>query len=428
MGLVLVASAANATGGNDLSDNRQLGSILTQDIMVMWAVSGPKGQGATPWTAADYKKKGPKVTPAEFKKAMLHLLDAKPGVMAQDVGLPDPVIYRSKVATTWEKYTPLAGHVATAWTMQSLLEAGTDPLTVTIEACRERGIPIVGSYRMNAEDFGGTQLDTFEFGRQHKEWRIAGANCLDPARPEVFAHRMAIFTELANEYDIDGIEFNFRRWHRMVSDPQQNHTVLTRMVRQTREMLDDVARKKGRKKMLLGVRVAPTLSGPSLGGMDMSCQDLGLDVRTWIKEELVDYVSPSFFWGHNPGDDPRTAEFAALAKGSNVGIYPTVFSYSKWQKGNDDAQRIEPDETEDLKRYRDDILNAALKCYAEGADGISTFNWVPAQQPEMTRRNIREGWGLGAAKVQMHLHPMLGDRAALQAYLESDVVLPQPSH
>jgi len=384
-------------------DNRAFGSILNNDVNnILYAVSGAQ------------------TTPAEYKKAVMHLLDAKPGVLAQNVGMPDPVIYRSNVATTWDKY--VGGDQAGA--MGALVAAGTDPLAITIQACRERGVLIVASYRMNAEDFYARQLDLYDFGRQHKDLRIPGANCLDPALPEVFKHRMEIFTEVAKNYDIDGIEFDFRRWTHMISNPLENYSVLTRMVRETRKMLDEVAKKKGRARLILGARVGPTIAGKPLGRNEMSSRALGLDVTTWVNEGLVDYLSPAFFWGHNPGDDPKTAEFAELAKGTNVGIYPTVFPYSKWQKESPEAGRIDPDETEDLRRFRDDILNAALKCYAEGADGISTFNWVPHQQPGMTRRNIRESWGLGAAKVQMLVHPLLADRAALEAKLQSDVVLP----
>ena len=356
-------------------------------------------------------------------------------MLAQNVGMPDPVIYHTQVATTWDKHHNQV--VAAVWgkekaekdtqaaCMKALLEAGTDPLALTIEACRERGVKVVASYRMNAEDFYDGELDLYDFGRQNKHLRIPGANCLDPAHPEVFRHRMAIFAEVANQYDIDGIELDFRRWTHMISDPQKNYPVLTRMVRETREMLNRLAKKKGRQRLLLGARVGPTIAGAPLGRNDMSCKSLGLDVKTWVEEELIDYLCPSFFWGHNPGDDPKTAEFVALTKGKNVGVYPTVFPFSKWQTENAERERIDPDETEDLRRYHDDILDAALKCYAEGADGISTFNWVPHHQPGMTRRNMREEWGLGAAKVQMYLHPLLKDREALQAYLNSDIVLPQ---
>ena len=52
---------------------------------------------------------------------------------------------------------------------------------------------------------------------------------------------MKIFGEVASKYDIDGIEFDFRRWFHMVSNPEKNHVVLTRLVREARKMLDETA-------------------------------------------------------------------------------------------------------------------------------------------------------------------------------------------
>ena len=397
---------------------RQLGSILNNDINnILLSLSG-----------AD-------TTPAEYRKAVEHLLDTKPGVLAQNVGMPDPVLYPTSAATTFDKYhaevtramwpetDPEQAEMQAA-VVRALYQAGTDPLTITIETCRERGVLVLADYRMNAEDFYHGELDLYDFGRQHKHLRIPGANCLDPAHPEVFRHRMEIYREVAEEYDVDGIEFDFRRWAHMVSDPLKNHSVLTSMVRETRKMLDEVAQAKGRDRLILGVRVCPTLTGPSFGRNDMSCRELGLDVETWVKEMLVDFLSPSFFWGHNPGDDPRTAEFARLAEGTGVGVYPTVFPYSWWQTRSAEDQRIEAEDADRMRRYRDNIVEAALKCYEDGADGISTFNWVPHQQPGMAKRNIREGWGLGAAKLQMHIHRILRDRAALEAYYRSEEILP----
>ena len=52
------------------------------------------------------------------------------------------------------------------------------------------------------------------------------------------------------------------------------------MVRDTRRMLDAVAEKKGRKKLLLGARVGISIDGPPIRWVDKSCRDIGLDVRT----------------------------------------------------------------------------------------------------------------------------------------------------
>ncbi|MFH1008463.1 MAG: hypothetical protein V1800_13335 [Candidatus Latescibacterota bacterium] len=389
---------------------------------------------------------GAEITPAEYKKAVGHLLDARPGVLAQAVGMPDPVIYRTQVATTWDKYTGAVSQViwpdkteqqalGHADAMRSLLRAGTDPLTLTVEACRERGVPVLASYRMNAEDFYDGEMDLYDFGREHKNLAIPGANCLDPAHREVFAHRMAIFAEVAHEYDIDGIEFDFRRWYHMVSDPLKNHPILTRMVSETREMLSDVARRKGRDQLLLGARVGPKLDGPFVkedfpgayyeAPTNQSCTDLGLDVRTWVQEGLVDYLSPTLFVPLWPGL-PRTREFADLTKGTSVGVYPTLFSVPYWVHAScPDAHPLEPDDLPGLMRYKRELCELALTLYEDGADGISTFNWLPHHQPGMIRGDsLGTDWGLGALKLQMHIHPLLSDRDALVRYLDSEEILP----
>ena len=46
---------------------------------------------------------------------------------------------------------------------------------------------------------------------------------------------------------------------------------------------------------------------------DLSCRDLGLDTKTWIEEDLVDYVCPSLFSPRLPGV-PKTADFAPLVR------------------------------------------------------------------------------------------------------------------
>jgi len=387
-------------------NGKQLGTIFNNDINnILYASSGPD------------------ITVEEYRHAVECLLDAQPGALAQNVGCPDPVIYRSEIATTWDKY--VGGDQAAA--MAALLAAGTDPLTITVEACHERGVLIVASYRMNAEDFYKRQLELYDFGRAYKDWAIPGANCLDPAIPEVYEHRMAIFREVAENYDIDGIEFDFRRWNHMISDPHNNYPILTQMVRDTRTMLDEVAKKKGRNKLLLGARVGPILAGPFIpeefpgagpAYINPSCQDFGLDVKTWINEGVVDYVCPTLFWPRWPGL-PRTAEFAEIAQGTKVGIYPTIFPLPAWLEG-EDSQPIAADDQERRRQYRTELGQLALQCYADGADGISTFNWVQHHQTGMVRNPMRSAWGDGAKQEQMAILPKLCNPQALRQYLAQD--------
>jgi|GEM_PF-857739 len=407
---------------------------------------------------------GKDITPAEYGQAVREMLDNGMTVLAQCVGMPDPVIYRSQVATTMDKHVVevglktwygyldtrersaeesaqkaayIEGFENWAEAMRRLRELDTDALTITIEECRKRGVPIVASYRMNAEDWYGYSWMMSDFGRTHPEWRIPFAEgesgdpecewtgALDPAIPQVYEHHMAIFREVVESYDIDGIEFDFRRWYHMISNPLENHPILTKMVRETRQMLDEVARKKGRQRLIFGVRVGPSLDSepnPSLfpgiyyaeKPTNASCRELGLDVKTWINQAYVDYVCPALFCDYLPGL-PLTKEFVALAKGTNVGIYPTVFSSTRWMN---DAAKPVPDSPNARRKHRDEIVQAALKCYADGADGISTFNWPKLDPDSPAGRKAYstcEGW----VRVCRQAHPALASPAALRRLLKA---------
>ena len=175
------------------------------------------------------------------------------------------------------------------------------------------------------------------------------------------------------------------------------------------------------------LRVGPSLADPPgtkyAGGSvhkDISCRQLGPDVKTWIEEELVDYVCPSLPWPHLPGL-PKTAEFVALARNKNVGIYSTIFPLPGWIEGSlDTPETTRPIAADDVARrlrYREELGAAALPCYQDGADGISTFNWVQHHQPGMVKHPGRTEWGLGCIQEQMAILPHFRNAAALRQYL-----------
>jgi len=418
-------------------DGKKLGTIFNNDINNILLTAGLNGGTAD-----------------VYRQYVERLLDMKPGVLAQNVGLPDPVIYHTSVATTFDKYLvevskitwpdagPQENAVSQETCLQSMFAAGTDPLTLTIEACRRRGVTVVASFRMNAEDWYQHTWRLSDFGRAHPEYRIPAqkdspgwakpfTGNLDPAIPEVYEHRMKMFREVVEKYDIDGLEFYFRRWYHMVSNPEKNHAVLTRMVRETRALLDEIARQKGRSKLLLGVRVAPSLDReagafiyPGAFRPDNlhngSCRYYGLDVRTWVKEELVDYICPSQFLGQLPGL-PFTEEFAALTKNTRIGVYPTLWPQASWMHeilGVEKPVSLDEKDVRALELYKYDLCSTALRMVQDGADGISTYNWYSFyDEPDC---------GKGAAAVQRYVLPFLNNPAAIREYLQKSWALSPP--
>ena len=426
-------------------DPRKLGTIFNDDTINMCFGNAEGG-----------------CTQEHYKKVVGTLLrSGRPGVFAFDVGQTDPVWYRSEVATFNSKYYEQVCAAleasdflspATARTIAEMVDAfaaqGTDILQLTIEACHEANVPIIASYRMNAEDHYHMELELSDFGRTHRHLSIPGTHVLDPARAEVYMHRMDMFREVVEKFDIDGIELNWRRTYHMVSDPLHNYPVLTRMVGDVRRILDDAAVRKGRSRMILGARVGPMLDGaysvkdfpggyddsnkvigrnsmpwpPFNSILEQSCRDLGLDVKTWIDRGYVDYITPTLYNAHLPGV-PRIREFVDLARGKPVGIYPTLWARPAWLTAPEPP--IAPSDTDRMRRYKDDLCSVALTMYEQGADGLSTFNWRPHHQPGIVTDPDRLGSNLGhgGKKVLMKVLSVIGERARLDSYAKSEAVL-----
>jgi len=108
-----------------------------------------------------------------------------------------------------------------------------------------------------------------------------------------------------------------------------------------------------------------------------------------------------------------------LAKGTNVGIYPTLWPIPSWLNKEPDKSSIEKDDTERLLRYKNEFCRIALQIYGDGADGISTFNWTPHMEPGLFRNPGRRSWGMGAKSVQMELCRRLGSPDLITKYMEA---------
>ena len=85
---------------------------------------------------------------------------------------------------------------------------------------------------------------------------------------------------------------------------------------------------------------------------------------------------------------------------------------------------IEPNDTERMLRYKNDLCDIILTCYRDGADGISTYNWTPHHQRGMVPKPMRSNWGDGNKGLQMHIHGLMSDAAAVEAYRNSQTLLP----
>ena len=273
----------------------------------------------------------------------------------------------SRTAQTWKPTPDLFPRPANDHLYHALEKLGDrDRMQIVVDQCHRRGIQCIANLRMN--DRHRVTAYVKKLYRRHPEWRLkspAGAfserlGALNFKYSGVREHLLAFTAELLERYDVDGIELDYMRMCHMFepNETRQHAHLLTEMMRSLRAQLSLAARRRSRGSLLLGVRVPSALA---------ECDILGYDVKAWIREGLVDYVTPADFWSTD--FVARTEEFVALAKQTPCKVCPSLSPTSSF-----------PSEGGYLNsaQYR----AAANNFYAFGADGLSVYNffWTWAYQ------------------------------------------------
>jgi hypothetical protein len=269
-----------------------------------------------------------------------------------------------------------------------MMDNGLMPLEVYIDECHKQGMEFVAGFRMN--DRHGHHPDFFEtLSKEKPEWVLREyAPSWRGAPPESHQYGCAlnyaidgvrdwlfsIMEEVANRFDIDGIEFNFTRLAECFprNEAADSHEIMTGFIRRVRNMLDVASQKSiapmgisrhgdghtesRARKLILGVRVPQQLEG---------CARWGLDVPTWIRDGLVDYVAPSDF-GFTDFNE-KYEDLVRLARAHDCYVYPQITTRVGYDTDIDMGPAL----------YRAAVRNF----YAAGADGFSTQNfflhWAP---------------------------------------------------
>ena len=156
---------------------------------------------------------------------------------------------------------------------------------------------------------------------------------------------------------------------------------MTTLVRRIRRFTDEQGLRRGR-----AILVAAILPD----SLQLS-KDVGLDVKTWIKEDLVDIVIPGL--GYSPFSVP-VKEFIDLAHRHDKKVYPCI---------NRKAPQKVPDEF-----ISAGFRGVATNWYADGADGIFFWNLgTPFEHKD---------WGKSWQRIRNQYYaalPQLGDPRSL---------------
>lgn len=240
---------------------------------------------------------------------------------------------------------------------------GTDIIKASLERAKEKKLETFITYRMNDLHFSDTSkhcsLQYSDFWIAHPEYwthdsTLSGMNsqnALDFAHPEVREHKLNIIREQLEKYGalIDGFDLDFMRFivYFKKEEAEKNAPLMTDLVESVKKITDSIG-KVHNKKILLTARVPSTMK---------DCKLKGLDVQTWVKKGLVDFLTLGVYWRGEPA--MPVADFKKEL-GMEIPLYATL-----------DDGTYNPREGYSHGMYR----GMASHALAQGAAGLYLFNY-----------------------------------------------------
>ena len=267
--------------------------------------------------------------------------------------------------------------------MYSLHRQGIDYLPPMIRRAHAQGLMFVASFRMNDTHIKSYPTSAMSpvFWKTHQHYRIWDATdgksyynaALDYSFPEVRNRYRDAIAEVAGGYDVDGIELDFTRspYFFQPSEAWDKRTILTRFVRDIRDLLKKIGTERKRSLTLI-LRVASA---------ERQLTTAGIDLKQWIKERLTPILVISELQNNYNQD---IGPWRTLCHQANVRLYPAVEAgpaanavhdfYSPLVRNplaprHDGAVRATLDEKLRLQR------GAAQNLLAQKPDGIAMFNF-----------------------------------------------------
>ena len=242
-----------------------------------------------------------------------------------------------------------------------LIDTGNDPLRIVCDRAHEKGmlfyptLLVQQGTRDRDSDVRGSE---FRFKNRHLEIRTRGnvdpehpcASCLDFKHAEVRNERLALIEETVNRYPVDGFELqlNYQAYYFHPAEVAAGKAIMTEWIRAVRRTLTA----SGASRELV-VRVPADLEG---------CESVGLDVRQWIAEGLVDVVVGETLGGPELLD--HTSDLRPLveaAEGTATRVHAALHALV-------DSDR--------LHQATNEMLRAAASNYwAQGVDGLYLAYW-----------------------------------------------------
>ena len=274
------------------------------------------------------------------------------------------VLHDTKVGELW-------GHNVKKWphpifrrahqNAKQLIEAGHDPLRVICDRAHEKGLLLYATLlvqQRRGERGKDVRSSEFRFNNTHLEIGAAGdldadfpgATFLDFRHKEVRDERFALIEETLTRYPIDGFElqldYGLHYFH-----PQRVRAGIEIMTEWVARVYRAVKASGADRE--LAIRVPASIEG---------CLSIGLDIREWIRRDIVDVLIPQTYSGpellnHNADFRP----FVDAAKASKCRVHAALQSHV-------DSDRL-------AEATIEMIRGAACNYWEQGIDGLYLAHW-----------------------------------------------------
>ena len=219
----------------------------------------------------------------------------------------------------------------------------TDDLDLVVREGHKHGLEVFASVRMNDGHFMSATagIEWCQLNRDHPEFNLDGPRTLfDFGHPEIRDWRFGHIQELAQKWDVDGIELDFIRFPVYFKEPAaEKAPLMTELIGRMRSALDEAGQRRGRP-ILLAVRPLETLEA-SLA--------VGLDVGEWLRQGWIDLLIGG--GGYMTMDAP-IEQLVAAGHAAGCPVYPCL-SYPR-----SDAY----------------LWGWAANTYPKGGDGLYLYN------------------------------------------------------
>jgi len=261
--------------------------------------------------------------------------------------------------------------------MGPLLAAGIDPLRVMVDFSRQHGIEVFCSFRMNDTHDGAANADApvifsanalkvnhpeYLLGTSDNDPPIGAWTAVDYARPEIRELAFRFAEEVCTNYDVDGIELDFFRHPVFFKSTAAGslatvaeRTAMTELMQRIRAMAEDVGRARA-KPILIAMRVPDSVE---------YCRAIGLELDTWLANDLLDLLVVSSYFQLHDWDYSVT-----LAHQYGVKIYPSL-----------DESRISDTTAQAMRTTDLAYRGRAANVWGFGADGVYMFNFFDRLSP-----------------------------------------------